>query len=233
MSKIRIYEGKNLDEIKKVAFAEFAKEEKDLSFEIVESGGKSVFGFLGTRKIKVKVTEKGEEDLAERAKGVLDNILRYFDIPYNIEVKERDESIFLNIISPKTGILIGKSGNTLQSLQHIVSKIVGTERDDSPVDTRIIIDVEGYLDKKKDGIVDLAKKSSIKAEKTGRPVALPNMSSFDRWVVHNTLSENHKVYTKSVGEGRERLLIIIPQSMKNREDEIVRKYSSGRPSDEY
>jgi spoIIIJ-associated protein len=233
MAMIRIYEGKNLDEIKKTAVEEFSKQEEELVFDLIEEGGRGVFGFLGSKKIKVKVTEKTKDELAVKAKDVLDNILKYFDIPYVIEVKERDQSIFLNIVSPNTGIIIGKGGNTLQSLQHIVSKIVGTERDDSEDDKRIIIDIEGYLDKKKDGIVDLAKKSSVKAEKTNRPVILPNMSSFDRWVVHNTLSENQNVYTKSVGEGRDRLLIIIPQALRDREDEIVRKYSNGRSHGEF
>lgn len=210
--KIAFFEGKTFEEVKAKACREFNTEEKNLDIEVLENT-KRIFSLLGGGKIKISAKMKGEVSKANFAKNILENLVKFFDENSTIELKEREDEIILNILSEKSGLIIGKKGETLSSMQFVLNKIVQTD-DDS--EKRIIIDIEGYRDKRKKVLEDLAFKASVKAKKTRKPITLRISSAYERWIVHNSLCADNEVYTKSIGEGEDRKLMIYPNRKRER-----------------
>lgn len=223
MTDFRIYEGKNLGDIKKKASEEFGVEEKDLFFEILEEGSKAILGLVGGKKIKVKAMLKKNMPVANMAKSIIEKIISFFGPEYRLEVLDRNDETIINIIGPDSSILIGKDGGTLYALQHIVKKILFSDDSEGK---KVFVDIGGYSQRRKEKLLRIAKSAVRRVIETNKPYALRDFTSFDRWLVHNELAEEHDIYTKSVGEGRDRKLLIIPNTLKDKEDEILKKWSS-------
>ena len=226
--KIVFFEGKTLDEVKLKACRAFSTEENNLEIQVIENTRK-IFSLLGGGKIKISAKLKNyilkDEILeveipkdqitkAKFAKQILEELVKFFDVNSTIELKEREDEIILNIQSEKSGLIIGKKGETLSSMQFILNKIIQNEEE---AEKRIIIDIEGYRDKRKRVLEGLAYKASQQAKKTKKPITLRISSAYERWIVHNSLCNDNEVYTKSVGEGDDRKLMIFP----NRKREVI------------
>ncbi len=148
---------------------------------------------------------KEPEDIAEE---VIDKILKY--ISTNIEVKREveDDVIKFFITGEDSAIIIGKRGQTLEAIQYIVDKIVNKHTLERK---RVQIDVEGYLEKRRENLEKMALRMSEKVVKTGKPSTISQMSSQDRRIIHLTLKDNKEIRTQSMGEGYYRRLVIFPK----------------------
>jgi spoIIIJ-associated protein len=157
---------------------------------------------------KETVTNEILEDLAKSGKGVLEKILMSMveDMDIRVEVKERE--IHYHVSSTKSAIIIGKRGQTLEAVQYILDKIMNKSR---TTKVRIQVDIEGYLESRKESLEEMAHKLSEKAKKTGRPVAVGSMNAHDRKIIHITLKNDRKVRTQSMGEGVLKKLVIFPK----------------------
>lgn len=125
------------------------------------------------------------------------------EINYKVEIK--DNTIEVEIYGESLGYLIGYRGETLNSLQVILSSIANNSYNTK---VRIILDIEGYREKRKKVLEDLAVKVSKTVLKTGKSITLEPMSAYERKVIHNKLQENEKIYTHSVGEEPHRRIVI-------------------------
>ncbi len=146
----------------------------------------------------------------DTARDVLQNILER--VPADAEIRSDivDGSVYLDIKSDGSGLLIGKKGQTLDALQFIVNKIVNKfNPPGQKVD--IIVDTENYRERKKENLRDIAIKAGDKAKKTHKPVPLEPMPPSERRIIHMMLAEDRDVYTKSYGEGQMRRLIVYPR----------------------
>lgn len=180
-----------------------------LEIEIISKGSSGIFGIVGARKAKIRVTAKVVpiEHTAEKAKEVLDEILKHVDLPMVVECEPREGYYYLNIISNGSGLLIGKRGKTLNALQFLVSKIVSRQTSEN---VSVIVDTENYRSKRELSLSELARQLSEKVKKAHRPLTTGPMSSQDRRVIHLALKEDHEVRTKSKGEGNLRRVVIYP-----------------------
>ncbi len=180
-----------------------------LEIEIISKGSSGIFGIVGARKAKIRVTAKvvPVERTAEKTKEVLDDILKHVDLPMVVECEPRDGYYYLNIISNGSGLLIGKRGKTLNALQFLVSKIVSRQTSEN---ISVIVDTENYRSKRELSLSELARQLSEKVKKAHRPLTTGPMSSQDRRVIHLALKEDHEVRTKSKGEGNLRRVVIYP-----------------------
>ena len=180
-----------------------------LEIEIISKGSSGIFGIVGARKAKIRVTAKVApiEHTAERAKEVLDEILKHVDLPMVVECEARERYYYLNIISNGSGLLIGKRGKTLNALQYLVSKIVSKQTAEN---ISVIVDTENYRSKRELSLTELARQLSDKVKKAHRPLTTGPMSSQDRRVIHLALKDDHEVRTKSKGEGNLRRVVIYP-----------------------
>jgi spoIIIJ-associated protein len=121
--------------------------------------------------------------------------------------------VVLDVSGADEGAVIGRHGQMLDALEHLLNRIVF--RDDYG-SGRIVVDVGGYRKRHEQALEELARHLAVRARETGRPVAMDPMSARDRRIVHLALVENDAVTTRSEGEGRFRHLVILPQGPSDR-----------------
>ncbi|SMC23567.1 spoIIIJ-associated protein [Desulfacinum hydrothermale DSM 13146] len=203
------FEGKSLDEAIQNACDAFNLPREQLDIEILSKGSSGIFGIVGARKARIRVTPKETplDAASQRAKEVLAEILKYVDLPTVVEADVRDECIYLNIVSNGSGLLIGKRGKTLNALQYLVNKIVSREMGKN---IPIVVDTENYRSKREGSLTELARQLSEKVKKSKRPLTTGPMNAQDRRIIHLALKEDQGVRTKSKGEGTLRRVVIYP-----------------------
>jgi spoIIIJ-associated protein len=155
------------------------------------------------------------EDAEERIDGALDfldGILVRMGIEADIEVAELEDRIRLDIQCDDVQRVIGKRGQLVDALQHLVSKRVSQigagERRGKP----IVVDAGGYREREIERLQALAARMAEKALRQGAPVELSPMSAHDRRIVHMTLAETEGVTTHSEGEGDLRHVVVVPEA---------------------
>ncbi|MFH1982777.1 MAG: RNA-binding cell elongation regulator Jag/EloR [Pseudomonadota bacterium] len=121
--------------------------------------------------------------------------------------------VVLNLVGGNSGALIGKRGQTLEAIQYLVEKIINKGRDDR---VRVLVDVEGYLESRRNNLQQLAGRMAEKAKQKGRPTTIGQMNAHDRRIIHLALKDDASVRTQSVGEGHFRKLVIYPKSTQQR-----------------
>lgn len=208
MSILEIEE-KTVEEAIAVACEKLRLPRESLEIEVISKGSSGIFGIVGARKAKIRVTPRVApmEAVAENAKAVLNEILRHIDLPTVVESEVRDDLIYLNIISNGSGLLIGKRGKTLSSLQYLVNRILQRDTTES---VSVIVDTENYRSKRESSLAELAQELGEKVKKSHRPVTTGPMNAQDRRIIHLTLKEDQEVRTKSKGEGNLRRVVIYP-----------------------
>ncbi len=172
---------------------------------------------LDEKEVSDAVEKAQEADRAEEltlneaekvGKAVLRRMVDAISSESTIKVNKSGKQLRMSIEGGQSGILIGKRGQTLEAMQLIVDKAV---RRLNGNDTRVKIDVEGYLEKKKAGLVNSAERLARKVVSKGRPASIGYLNAQDRRIVHLALKNDRKVNTKSVGEGAVRKLMIYPR----------------------
>jgi spoIIIJ-associated protein len=214
MSIIEIEE-KSVEEAIAVACQRLKLPRESLEIEILSKGSSGIFGIVGVRKARIRVTAKVApfEAVADNAKSVLSEILRHIDLPTVVESEVRDDNVYLNIISNGSGLLIGKRGKTLNSLQYLVNRII---QRDTTEPISIVVDTENYRTKRESNLAELAQELGQKVKSSHRPVTTGPMNAQDRRIIHLTLKEDHEVRTKSKGEGNLRRVVIYPVKRSKR-----------------
>jgi spoIIIJ-associated protein len=150
------------------------------------------------------VPESGE-NVASKAKEILEGILLRMGVKFPVTLEETAEAITLNIKGDGSGLLIGKGGQTLDAIQYILNKAVGKSSKDKRM---IVLDTEGYRDRRDEYLTTLAEKLGQKVKKSRKPVTINHLSARDRRVIHLALKSDETLTTKSRGEGIYRKIII-------------------------
>ena len=153
-----------------------------------------------------ELTEK-ERGTLEEAKGVLEELLRLMEVPGAVEVATGGETARLNVRGSDLGVLIGRRGEKLASLQHIVNLIVAKKEGEYH---RIAVDVENYRGRREEQLRDVADRAAKRVLQTGKIIQLEPMPAIERRIVHMALVENGKVRTQSVGVEPNRRIVILP-----------------------
>lgn len=144
-----------------------------------------------------------QENLSE----ILDNILGLLLLEGSYDIQEDDQGIFVMIDTKDAGRLIGFKGETLSSLQLLVSQILAKKQGEYK---RVILDVAGWRQNKEGELMEKAKHWVEEVKEGGKEMELEPMPSWQRRVVHMAVSEVPGVESESVGEGRDRHLVIRP-----------------------
>ena len=157
-------------------------------------------------------TETGEGTVAGLGLTALDNILSTAGVNVVCTIRSANDpdvgGPIIDLSGEDSGLLIGRRGQTLQSLQFIVNMIVRKEFGEG---VRVSLDVERYRQRRESSLRDMANKVAERVAQTGRSITLEPMSAADRRIVHISLSENEAVTTESVGFGDDRKVTIIPK----------------------
>jgi spoIIIJ-associated protein len=144
-------------------------------------------------------------------RDTLVELLGRMDVDCTVEVRSdpAGEAVVLRVSGRDGGIVIGRRGQTLDAIEHLMNRIALRESLSNP--TRVRIDVEGYRERRQESLEQLARRLADKAKATGRVVTLNPMSPRDRRVIHITLQSDEDVTTWSQGEGHFRRLLIGPR----------------------
>ncbi len=153
--------------------------------------------------------EVAQTELGEKSKTVMLDILKFFGEGNNVDLTETKDEIYLDILGDSSGLFIGKHGQTLEAFQHVIAKMLGLDRNSQK---RLVLDAEGYRSRRQDSLQNLARRLAQKAKRERRPVSLEPMSAMDRRVIHMTLANDRYVSTKSVGEGLNRKIVVVPKN---------------------
>ncbi|RME00396.1 MAG: protein jag [Deltaproteobacteria bacterium] len=149
---------------------------------------------------------------SEQIRETLAEFLEKLKFPFEIEVSEDDEQIYLNIDVPDedaSSILIGKQGETLDALQYLLTRIVHHNEEEKS-EKRIVVDVASYRKRKIKSLIALARKTSQQVKRCGRPISISPMSAQDRRIIHITLERDREVRTESFGEGPLKKVVVFP-----------------------
>jgi spoIIIJ-associated protein len=165
---------------------------------------------IGTGFDLSSLGEKGRQ-----AYDVLTGILERMGFEGEVVRVEEGERVEIDITGPDAGRVIGKKGQTLDALQFIVNKVVNRFPENRQ---HVVLDVEGYKDRRDESLVAMARRLAEKASRTGRVISINPMPSRERRVIHLALSDYNGVTTRSDGQGAERRVRIIPDRRRSSSD---------------
>ncbi|OPX39125.1 MAG: hypothetical protein B1H12_00575 [Desulfobacteraceae bacterium 4484_190.2] len=210
------FEGKTTEEAIENACRQLKLTKDEIDVEVIEPGSAGIFGLVGGRKAKVKVTTTGEEpEPAEETNGVaiakdaLENILTLIPMEgTTVSAAQNDGIIALNIEGDTSGLLIGRKGRTLDALQFIVNKIVNKALEKR---TQVVVDSENYRQRRRESLIQMALRMGEKAKNIGKPVVTNLLNPHDRRIVHMALRDDESLDTKSRGDGILKKILIIPE----------------------
>jgi len=241
------FEGKTKEEAISKASDALGVSEDQLDVEVLSYGSTGIFGLVGVKKAKIKVTlpeslqtkievtlpkspkakievtspkspeaeikeqlpsAEAPEEVAELAKGALEEIISFIVDGATVSMQTKPDGIRLKVKGGNSALLIGKHGRTLDALQYIVHRIVHKKQ---KTRVRVTIDVEGYRDRRKDSLTQLALRLGEKVKRSGKPATISPMNAYDRRIIHVALKDHAGVRTQSTGTGSIRKLVIYPQ----------------------
>lgn len=181
-------------------------ESADVEFELIQRAEKKKFGLFGGAPAKVKVTlpESSEDKAVEFLRNVLDK-MGLSDIA--IEKTVTDDGVKFDLSGEEVGFVIGRRGETLDSLQYLTSLVANHGKDDY---LKVTIDTGNYREKREKTLEILGRKLAIKASKTGRKSNLEPMNPYERRIIHTAVQKVNGAISWSEGENANRHVVIGP-----------------------
>lgn len=175
-----------------------------LEYEIIEEGSSGFLG-IGSRPAVIKARVKSS--IKDKAKEFLDSVFEAMGLVVTINLKydEIDNYMDIELSGDEMGVLIGKRGQTLDSLQYLVSLVINKESENY---VRVKVDTENYRQRRKETLENLAKNIAYKVKRTKRSVSLEPMNPYERRIIHSALQNDKYVATHSEGEEPFRRVVV-------------------------
>lgn len=212
-------EGKNKSEAEELTLRTLRLEENDLRFETIESGKGGFLGITQKKPAVVRAFVVSKEIPAEKIiHGIVITMLRKLGVDAEVVgMGDVDGKIYIELASKESGIIIGKRGNTLDSIQFLLNLLV-----DSKVrhGRKIIVDIESYRDKRELSLVRLGKSVASYVARTGKSRLLEPMNPYERRIIHVALQKDEKVFTRSEGNGTYKRVRVISMKDKHKYKDV-------------
>jgi spoIIIJ-associated protein len=215
---------KTVDEALTNAMLELGTTIDNIEYEIIE---KETSGFLGMFGKPAKIKARIKMTLENTAKKFLDDVFHAMGITASTEVvyDQENTTIEINIDGDEMGVLIGKRGQTLDSLQYLVSLVINKNSENY---IKVKLDTENYRERRKETLENLAKNIAFKVKRTRKPVSLEPMNPYERRIIHSALQNDKFVETYSEGEEPYRKVVInIKKTLRDA------KYNNNKPTNGY
>ena len=227
MEKSIISEGRTTNEAIEKGLKELKVSKNMVDIKVLENEEKrSFFSILAPRVVKVQLTvkeeksynehvkkEKKEIDLKDEEKEIVKNNINSFlkeflanvqsNATYTVEIEK--STVNVNIKGDQVGFLIGYRGETLYAFQNILSAVANKGIENH---VRVILDIEGYKEKRVKALEELAEKIEKTVIKTKKSVTLEPMQAYERKIIHTKLQNSNKVETRSIGEEPRRRIVV-------------------------
>lgn len=214
---------KTVDDAITEACQKFTVTSDKLEYEVIEEGKSGLLG-IGAKPAVIKVRVKSSVE--DKAKDFLKEVFAAMDLTVICDVKynKEEESMDIELSGDEMGILIGKRGQTLDSLQYLVSLVVNKDTENY---IRVKVDTENYRKRRKETLENLAKNISYKVKRTKRPVSLEPMNPYERRIIHSALQNDRYVTTYSEGDEPFRHVVIVLKKYEKSDRKFERHYDSG------
>lgn len=175
-----------------------------LDYIVVEEGST---GFLGIGSKPAVIKARAKCTVYDKAKDFLKEVFDAMNMTVVVDVKfdEVNNNMNIDLSGDEMGVLIGKRGQTLDSLQYIVSLVVNKDSDEY---IRVKVDTEDYRRRRKETLENLAKNIAYKVKRTKRSVSLEPMNPYERRIIHSALQNDKYVTTHSEGEEPFRRVVV-------------------------
>lgn len=195
---------KNIDDAITQASIQLGITSDQLEYEVIDKGSSGFLG-LGSKNAVIKARKKFSTDSTVRnfLNSVFDAMNMQVELIINID--EEEHIIDIELKGDDMGILIGKRGQTLDSLQYLTNLAVNKNSENY---YKVKVDTENYRKRRKDTLENLAKNIAYKVKRTKRPVSLEPMNPFERRIIHSALQNDRYVTTHSEGEEPNRYVVV-------------------------
>ena len=214
MSTDNIFSGKTVEEALNKALRQLNASKEQVKYTVLEEG-KSGFLGIGGKPAKIQVELISSDcDLEKRVSDFLKGLFSFLNVEADVSVEEDENTITITLNSNDNAQLIGYRGEILDSLQTLAGAIANKNRETYK---RVLINCEGYREKREETLKALAVKLADKAVAKGRKIKLEPMNPFERRIIHSAISDREDVKTESEGKDPMRYVVIIPANLKKRE----------------
>ena len=202
---------KSVDEAITEACTTLGIESSKLDYEVIEKGSN---GFLGIGSKPAIIKARKKEVVKDAVEEFLSKMFNAMDLSVDIQIDydEQNRNMNIELKGNEMGILIGKRGQTLDSVQYLASLVANRESDEY---VRVKVDTENYRKRRKETLENLAKNIAFKVKKTRKPVYLEPMNPYERRVIHSVLQNDRYVETHSEGEEPYRKVVVTLKRSNN------------------
>lgn len=224
MSKVIISEGKTINEAIEKGLKELNTTRNNVEIKILEQEKRSFFDILAPRVVKVELTVKEEHEnkinkehvkieisdeelykIKEKINIFIKEFLTKIDNEFKYSIEIKDSNINVNIDGEKSGILIGYRGDTLNSLQTILTAIANH---DNNARIKVFLNIDNYKEKREKALEELAIKVSKTVLRNNKSITLEPMNAYERKIIHSKLQDVNNIKTHSIGEEPNRRIVI-------------------------
>ena len=205
MERIEV-KGKTAEDALTDALVQLGVTSDKVEYEVIEKGSAGFLG-IGSKPAVVQVwlKEEPKKSVEEVAEEFIVKVCAAMNLDVKVKIETEDKNLNIEIVGDDMGVLIGKRGQTLDSLQYLVSLIVNKESESF---YRVKLDTENYRERRKETLENLARNIAFKVKKTRRSVALEPMNPYERRIIHAALQNDKYVTTASKGEDPNRYVVI-------------------------
>ena len=222
---------KNIDDAISKALGQFSVSREDIEVEVIKEPTKGFLGLIGSKDGIYKITVKQKEEVTKKldineveintdikietkqdltdidvAKDFISNIMNNLNIDADVDVRQEKNVIKVNITGKDAACLIGRRGETLDSIQFLAGLALNKANKDSHC--KILVDIENYRSKREDSLIRYANKVAREVAKTRKTKKLDYMNPYERRIIHSTLQNDKFVKTYSEGVDPYRRLVI-------------------------
>ena len=195
---------RSVDEAIKQALGELKLDRSRIDVEILEEPSKGFLGFIGGKQARIKATEKITP--VYHTKEFIEKITRHMGVKTDVLIKEETDYVRMTITGGNNlGVLIGRRGETLDALQYLANLVTNKHSQERK---KIIIDAEGYRQRREETLMKLASRLAERVKRTGHRVVLEPMNPQERRIIHTALQNDSSVQTLSEGEEPFRKVVI-------------------------
>lgn len=198
---------KTVNEAITEACRKFGVTSDKLDYEVIEEGSNGFLG-IGAKPAVIKAAVKIENiSLDQVAKNFLSEVFAAMNMAVSVDVSydDMERNMDIELSGKEMGVLIGKRGQTLDSLQYLVSLVVNKEAEEY---VRVKVDTENYRLRRKETLENLARNIASKVKKTRRPVSLEPMNPYERRIIHSALQNDRYISTHSEGDEPFRRVVV-------------------------
>lgn len=199
------FTAKSVDEALTNAMITLGTTADNLEYEVIEKETSGFLGIFSGKPAKIRVRLK--QSVENTANSFLNNVFKAMGISASTEVvyEEENSNLDINVVGEDMGVLIGKRGQTLDSLQYLVSLVVNKNSENY---IKVKLDTENYRARRKETLENLAKNIAYKVKRTRKAVSLEPMNPYERRIIHSALQNDKYVETYSEGEEPFRRVVV-------------------------